>query len=103
MIDDRAALGAALDRLAARYFDGDNPLFVSAIVDKIDEILEAAKIDLANWVARLKAWPWKAISTTAFALREPDPDEETIKEFFDMVVEDAAARSRIKNHRELLP
>ena len=102
LIDDRAALGAALDRLAARYFDGDNPLFVSTVTDKIDETLEAAKVDLTNWVARLKAWPWKSIPTTALALREPDPDEETVAEFFDLVVKDAAHRSRIENHRELL-
>ena len=103
MIDDRAALGVALDRLAARYFDGDNPLYISAVVDRIDETLEAAKVDLANWVARIKTLPGKAIPTAALTIREPNPSEETIKEFFDLVVEDAAHRSRIKNHRELLP
>ena len=97
MIDDRAALGVALDRLAARYFDGESPQFVTTVIERIDETLTAAKADLANWVARLNAWPWKAIPTTSLRVVEPQPDEKTVAEFFDLVVKGATDQSRVKN------
>lgn len=101
-IDEYATLRATLYRLSERYFGG-LPVLLRSEEDHLQragDLLEAAKGDLAAWLEKLAAYPWK-VDTSPLQLRDPQVNEENAKEYLQEILDTAKYRSKV-NDRELV-
>lgn len=99
--DAYATLRAALALISTHYFDG-LPILIGEQeegLQAVEELLEAAKVDLQVWLDRLAVEPWD-VDITTISLREAKADEERAKDFAEGFVDMAKISARTTD-REL--